>query len=117
MRIEPLCLLLAQIACTLVATSSAKASSICDEADKLVTSTPAPPTLPQTWKIYLDQTKLAVHTDADIVLIGDSLVQFWDTKTWAPIRAVNLGVAGDRLNTCYGALARRIGRRFQAKKF
>jgi len=52
--------------------------------------------LPQTWKIYLDQTKLAVHTDADIVLIGDSLVQFWDTKTWAPIRAVNLGVAGDR---------------------
>jgi lysophospholipase L1-like esterase len=68
----------------------------CDEIDKLITSTPAPPRYPGGWSVYLEELKFAKRKVVDLVLIGDSLAQAWDTKMWSPMRVVNLGVAGDR---------------------
>jgi lysophospholipase L1-like esterase len=67
----------------------------CGKFDKLMTSTPAPPRTSGGWSAYLDQLKSAKRGTIDLVLVGDSLAQAWDTHMWSPMRVVNLGVGGD----------------------
>jgi platelet-activating factor acetylhydrolase IB subunit beta/gamma len=37
-----------------------------------------------------------VNSDVDLILLGDSLAQNWDTKMFQPLSVVNLGIAGDK---------------------
>jgi len=67
----------------------------CDEIDTLVTTTPAPPPDVNRWRRNIEKLQLAVPAEVDVVLIGDSLADAWDSKMWLPVRVVNLGVAGD----------------------
>jgi lysophospholipase L1-like esterase len=72
------------------------ATGECSDVDRLLTTTPAPPTTVGTWKFYLDETKYAVRRDVDLVLVGDSIAQAWDTKMFLPRQVVNLGVGADK---------------------
>jgi platelet-activating factor acetylhydrolase IB subunit beta/gamma len=68
----------------------------CDEVDKLVTTTPAPPPDVDRWRLDVDEFESIVRTHVDLVLLGDSLAAGWDPKMWLPKSVVNLGIRGDR---------------------
>jgi len=88
----------------------------CDEIDKLITSTPAPPYYPGGWRAHLKELKFAKRVVVDLVLIGDSLAQAWDTKMWAPMHVVNLGVGGDRTQEVLWRLGSREWSKLRPRK-
>ena len=88
----------------------------CDEIDKRITSTPAPPHYPGGWSAYLEELKFAKRGVVDLVLIGDSLAQAWNTKMWSPIRVVNLGVGGDRTQDVLWRLGSREWQKLRPRK-
>jgi lysophospholipase L1-like esterase len=61
-----------------------------------LTTTAAPPPTPRSLELYLKSLHSAVGPDVDLILLGDSLAEFWDTKMLKPISVVNLGMAGDK---------------------
>jgi platelet-activating factor acetylhydrolase IB subunit beta/gamma len=69
-------------------------AQICSDQD--LTTTPAPPPSPRSYRLYLEQLLSAVDANVDLILLGDSLAELWDTKMLQPISVVNLGVGGDR---------------------
>lgn len=73
-----------------------RAAESCDEFDKLVATTPAPPTTAEKLRLYNRQLASVTTTDVDILLLGDSLAQYWDTKWLLPLRAFNMGVGSDQ---------------------
>lgn len=79
--------------CAAVLFPSVLFAQACDGEQK--TTTPAPPVNSDKQDLYLKQLKYAVSSDVDLILVGDSLAEFWDTDTLLPLRVVNLGVAGD----------------------
>jgi lysophospholipase L1-like esterase len=95
---------------------SAVFAQSCDEVDKLVTATPAPPHYAAAWRTYLEQLKFAKRTTVDLVLIGDSLAERWDTKMWLPINVVNLGVGGDRIQDALWRLGSREWSKLKPRK-
>jgi lysophospholipase L1-like esterase len=88
----------------------------CNEIDKLITSTPAPPRNLGAWRVHLEEIQSADRGDVDLVLIGDSLAQAWDTKMWSPMRVVNLGVAGDRTQDVLWRLGSREWQKLRPRK-
>jgi hypothetical protein len=59
----------------------------CDPVDKLVTTTAAPPHDLESWRTFAREADaisgMKVKTQPiDLVLIGDSLAQAWDDKSW-----------------------------------
>jgi lysophospholipase L1-like esterase len=63
---------------------------------QVVTTRPASSPNPRSYELYFKQLDFAVSTDVDVVLLGDSLAEYWDIKMFNPIKVINLGVAGDR---------------------
>jgi lysophospholipase L1-like esterase len=73
---------------------------------EVTTTTPAPPTsLSRRFLLHLKQLKYAVSADVDLILVGDSLAEAWDTKMFQPMSVVNLGVSGDRTQQVLWRLA------------
>lgn len=89
-------ILVAAIVNTIVCSPTIVTAQICDEYEKLVTATPAPPNDANGWRIYTKERSLAIRANVDLVLVGDSLAEAWDTTMWSPMRVINLGVGGDR---------------------
>jgi len=88
------------LAAVVISASAAMAQG-CDPLDKLVTATPAPPHDLESWRTFARQADAVSGTkfktqSIDLVLIGDSLAQAWDDKSWLPARVLNLGVGGDQ---------------------
>ena len=102
--------------CAVTVYPSLVSAQSCDEIDKLITSTPAPPYYPGAWRAHLEELKFAKRGVVDLVLIGDSLAQRWDTKMWYPMRVVNLGVGGDRTQEVLWRLASREWSKLRPRK-
>lgn len=65
--------------------------------DILVATTPAPPQNAVAWRRHLMLRRAAYGAVPDVLLIGDSLAEFWPRELWPLGTSVlNLGVAGDR---------------------
>ena len=93
------------IACFVILYPSGVFAQECDAIDILVTTTPAPPSTADTWKVHLSELKSSAGGVVDLVLIGDSLAQAWDAKMFLPMRVVNLGVGGDKTQEVLWRLA------------
>ncbi len=112
-----LCLaLIPTIIFAVISYPSCASAQPCDEVDKLITSTPAPPHYSAGWNAYLEELKFAKRGVVDLVLIGDSLAQAWDTKMWSPMRVVNLGVGGDRTQDVLWRLGSREWQKLRPRK-
>jgi len=73
---------------------------------EVTTTTPAPPTSLHTrFLLGLKQVEYAVSADVDLILVGDSLAEAWDTKMFQPMSVVNLGVGGERTQQVLWRLA------------
>ena len=104
------------IICAVILYPSVVSAQSCDEIDKLITSTPAPPHYPGGWMAYLEELKFAKRGVVDLVLIGDSLAGAWDTKMWSPMHVVNLGVGGDRIQDVLWRLGSREWSKLRPRK-
>jgi len=61
------------------------------------TTTPLPYSVPALEAIFQSEIgNIPGRKSADLVLVGDSLVQQWDVKLFRPRAAFNFGVGGDR---------------------
>ena len=80
------------ISAILCIASAPVCAQICSDQDS--TTTPAPNR--HNYELYLRQLHLVVNSDVDLILLGDSLAQNWDTKMFQPLSVVNLGIAGDK---------------------
>jgi lysophospholipase L1-like esterase len=78
-----------------IQSTAAQAGEPCDEIDRLATTTPAPPFSANRWRLHRQELATALHSNADIVLLGDSLAELWNAKMLEPNRVLNLGVGGD----------------------
>jgi lysophospholipase L1-like esterase len=84
-------LLISAIVCITPAPALAQ---VCSDQD--LTTSPASPPFPRSYEVYLKQLLLAVDANVDLILLGDSLAELWDTKMFLPNSVVNLGVSADR---------------------
>ena len=88
------CLIVYAIVCAAILYPSWVFAQACPGQE--ITTTPAPPSSPRSQELYLMQLHSVVSADVDLVLLGDSLAEFWDAKMFLPMSVENLGVAGDR---------------------
>jgi lysophospholipase L1-like esterase len=82
------------IICITILLPSSGFTQTCSGRD--VTTTPASPPNPRSYDLSRKQLDSAPNGDVDLVLLGDSLAEYWDRKMFPPISVVNLGVAGDK---------------------
>jgi lysophospholipase L1-like esterase len=79
---------------------SSAATSICDQVDKKIASTPVIPDSANALRRDLNNTA-SLPQHADVLLIGDSLVQAWPADLSASLAngapVINLGVGRDRI--------------------
>ena len=61
-----------------------------------VTTTPAAPPSQRSYDLYRKQLNSVANADVDLILLGDSLAEGWDSSFLPPIKVVNLGVGGDK---------------------
>jgi lysophospholipase L1-like esterase/pimeloyl-ACP methyl ester carboxylesterase len=66
------------------------------DVDTLVTTTPAPPPFAVSWRRHLYLTQTVPAAPVDLVILGDSLAQYWSEGLWKPRTVFNLGVAADK---------------------
>ena len=104
------------IVCAAILCPSVVSAQPCDKIDKLLTSTPTPPHYAGGWRAYLEEFKSVKRGVVDLVLVGDSLVQGWDTKMWSPMHVVNLGVGGDRTQDVLWRLVSREWSKLRPRK-
>ncbi len=62
----------------------------------LVTTTPSPPPFVQSWLRHLDILRSAPQGPVDIMLVGDSHVEYWPSHMWGSLTTYNFGVAADK---------------------
>jgi platelet-activating factor acetylhydrolase IB subunit beta/gamma len=91
------------IVCTTILYPSGVFAQACSGLD--ITTTPAPSPSPRSRELYLTQLHSVVSTDVDLILLGDSLAESWDTRMFQPMSVVNLGVAGDKIQNVLWRLA------------
>jgi lysophospholipase L1-like esterase len=78
-----------------IQSTTAQAGEPCDEIDRLATTTPAPPFSANRWRLHRQELATAFRSNADILLLGDSLAELWNAQMLEPNRVLNLGVGGD----------------------
>jgi platelet-activating factor acetylhydrolase IB subunit beta/gamma len=78
-----------------IQSTAARSEEPCDEIDRLATTTPAPPLNANRLQLHRQELAAALHSNADIVLLGDSLAELWNTSMLEPYQVLNLGVGGD----------------------
>jgi tetratricopeptide (TPR) repeat protein len=64
--------------------------------ETLVTTTPSPPPFVQSWLRHLDILRSAPQGPIDIMLVGDSHVEYWPSHMWGSLTTYNFGVAADK---------------------
>jgi hypothetical protein len=64
--------------------------------DVRVTTTPSPPPFVDSWRRH--EMLMARRPDGpiDIMLVGDSLVEYWPDELWAPFKVFNFGTKADK---------------------
>jgi tetratricopeptide (TPR) repeat protein len=64
--------------------------------DVRVTTTPSPPPFVESWRRH--ETLMARRPDGpfDLMLVGDSLVEYWPDELWEPLDIFNFGVKADK---------------------
>ena len=64
--------------------------------DVRVTTTPSPPPFVDSWRRH--EMLMARRPDGpiDIMLVGDSLVEYWPDELWRPLKVFNFGVKADK---------------------
>ncbi len=64
--------------------------------ETLVTTTPSPPPFVHSWLRHLDILRSAPQERIDIMLVGDSHVEYWPSHMWGSLTTYNFGVAADK---------------------
>ena len=77
-------------------TSGQQTARSAADADVLLTTVPAPPQFTLSWRRHLGLLKLAPAESQDLLLVGDSLAEWWPDRCWPGLRVSNFGIAGDR---------------------
>ncbi len=68
----------------------------CDKFDELIATTPSPPNDAAHWRLFAQEFATSTQVNDDLLLIGDSLVEFWPDTSLSPLRVANFGVGGDQ---------------------
>jgi lysophospholipase L1-like esterase len=66
------------------------------EADVLLTTMPAPPQFVSAWRRHLNLMSRSDQPPADLLLVGDSLAEWWPEQMFEGLSVFNFGLAGDR---------------------
>ena len=88
-------LLFAALLSMTIYSTATLAAELCDANDILVTTTPTPPPTADRWRLYRRELESISRTHLDLVLLGDSLAELWNSEMWQPKHVLNLGVGGD----------------------
>jgi len=64
--------------------------------DILTTTTPSPPPFVHSWLRHVDLVRDAPHSPVDLLLVGDSHIQYWPEPLWRGQTVYNFGVAADK---------------------
>jgi platelet-activating factor acetylhydrolase IB subunit beta/gamma len=62
----------------------------------LTTTTPSPPPFVHSWLRHVDLVRDAPTAPVDVMLVGDSHVQYWPDSLWRGRALYNFGVAADK---------------------
>ncbi len=65
-------------------------------AEILVTTMPAPPPFISSWRRHRHIMGMLPAEKFDLLLVGDSLVEFWLDEFWKSLHVFNMGVAADK---------------------
>jgi len=65
------------------------------EADVLLTTVPAPPRFAVAWRRHLNLLSQTSKDPADLLLVGDSLAEWWPEHMFEDRSVLNFGLAGD----------------------
>jgi lysophospholipase L1-like esterase len=61
-----------------------------------VTTVPSPPPFAASWRRHLELLKTLPSDRLDLLMIGDSLIQYWPGSCFGNIKCFNFGIAGDK---------------------
>jgi lysophospholipase L1-like esterase len=61
-----------------------------------VTTVPSPPPLAASWRRHLELVAALPSDRLDLLLVGDSLAQYWPDSCFGKIKFFNFGIAGDK---------------------
>jgi tetratricopeptide (TPR) repeat protein len=64
--------------------------------DVRVTTTPSPPPFVDSWRRHEVLLERRPRRPVDVMLVGDSLVEYWPDANWAPLSVFNFGVRADK---------------------
>jgi hypothetical protein len=64
--------------------------------DVRVTTTPSPPPFVESWRLHEDRMARRPDGPFDVLLVGDSLAEFWPDALWSPRSVFNFGVRADK---------------------
>jgi hypothetical protein len=67
-----------------------------DCARQEISTTPASPPNARSYELYRKQLQSVTSSDVDLILLGDSLAEYWNIRMFLPYTAFNMGVAGDK---------------------
>ena len=61
-----------------------------------VTTTPSPPPFATSWRRHELLMQKLPQRPIDLMLVGDSLMQYWPSSCWDPLVVFNFGIAADK---------------------
>jgi hypothetical protein len=64
--------------------------------DVRVTTTPSPPPFVESWRRHEALLSRTPTGPIDVMLVGDSLIEYWPDELWAPLSVFNFGVKADK---------------------
>jgi tetratricopeptide (TPR) repeat protein len=64
--------------------------------DVRVTTTPSPPPFVESWTRHEALLARRPEGPIDVMLVGDSLVEYWPDELWGPLSVFNFGVKADK---------------------
>jgi tetratricopeptide (TPR) repeat protein len=64
--------------------------------DVRVTTTPSPPPFVDSWRRHEMLMARRPDVPIDVMLVGDSLVEYWPDELWSPLSVFNFGVKADK---------------------
>ena len=64
--------------------------------DVRVTTTPSPPPFADSWRRHEMLMARRPQEPVDVMLVGDSLAEFWPDELWRPLKVFNFGVRADK---------------------
>ena len=65
--------------------------------DTRVTTFPSPPPFASSWRRHDKLVRAVPRQRIDLMLVGDSIAEYWTDQVWAPWRVFNFGIAADKV--------------------